>query len=604
MSYGNPTPDAERLRFRIQDYPKNTSSYPHSRESASIFALTADLMWSAPAWQPQGDTLTLDTLHAPRTVSNYGYYFAVLETQTNPQGQTYASRVRVDVLIDSISHSEQMIPYQKSMGIQSLLFSSTDGLTFHLDSLTPNLGSLKYNWNNPTQNGFCAAGGLGQGDYFSPTQATLTLNPASEQADLSVNFNGAIIYDYYNENIPDHPYACRLISNQTGSGAVNLNMTFHVDFEKETPTPTPTPTVPPQCDMGNAPKAVPDDLKPLLDGLKNIPEGKPVPAKQAQNILQQLKTLQQQLNQSGVATQNFQIQGEKARSNQDKQQAKIIKEIAKLESKLENLQMQTLSDFQVFDQNYQSVVSLIQQYYDYELLRYDGNLHPNSLARYKTTLDRIAYARDYFSWSGNTYDLLYAGFIQTLEFQVYRMLVQDILEQELPLTGAQDEPNYEFYSSALNEIQTGEDLLKYLGKQLSKHTQNLELTQAHAQTNYDVFLGILPYETSRSAQPEAEDGDDSALPFSTQSSIRSPHLMPREMNLPLGDFRILRNPALVEYEGGGPGIPAGFTFGGGSVSWRWWGRIFECPGRCSNDIFTRIWQTTQRFLRHRFWPQM
>ncbi|MGE3727458.1 MAG: hypothetical protein AB7I41_18000 [Candidatus Sericytochromatia bacterium] len=559
------------------------------------------------SWPQLGDGPTNTSIDKD-SAQNLEYGFKVLEWGQNTSGQKIASLVQMGFYFAAgyggTSGLERyfLLPYS--------YFSSTDGVNYTLANPyggTVNLVSFGFRYVTSTDSSTCAYqyGATPRAFMSSPS---LKLDPLAETITLSTGASTSGPVEGSDwiviPNSDPVQYYCANIGT-TGQLSTSMRIVMQVPFLEDgpqpTPTATPTPPGPPQCEMGNGPKAVPDDLKPLLNGLKNIPAGKPVPAKQAQDLLQQLKTLQQALNQTGSAH-NFQIQAEKGSSSHGQQQVQTSQKIEKLQAELERLQTQTLSKFEAFDQNYQSVLSLIQQYYDYELLRYDGVLHPNSLARYKTSLDRIAYARDYFSWSGNTYDLLYAGFVQTLEFQLYRMLVQDVLERELPLTGAQDEQNYEFYSSDLKALQSAEDLLKYLDQQLSQHTQNLELTQAHAQKNYDVFLGILPYDTSRLGQSDAEDWEQehSALSFSTHSFMRSPHLMPMGIVSPLGDFRIQYAqggaPDVIEVQGA-PGIHLVWGVGLSPLAL---GADFRVPRPVLLRHFYSVWANNSKIFTIRF----
>lgn len=84
--------------------------------------------------------------------------------------------------------------YQRATAIQQLFLRSSNGLDFELDTTTAERGSLRYRWNNPIQNGFCAAGGWGQGDFFAPSQASLTLEPHTRSALLQVSYAGDMVY--------------------------------------------------------------------------------------------------------------------------------------------------------------------------------------------------------------------------------------------------------------------------------------------------------------------------------------------------------------------------------------------------------------------------
>jgi hypothetical protein len=55
--------------FKIQDYPLGTSCDPASQ--ACISSLNANMTWSAPAWQPQGGSLTLAIKQDPTASANF-----------------------------------------------------------------------------------------------------------------------------------------------------------------------------------------------------------------------------------------------------------------------------------------------------------------------------------------------------------------------------------------------------------------------------------------------------------------------------------------------------------------------------------------------------
>jgi len=272
--------------FRVQDLPLADGC-----SDGCLTNFNADLKWPAPAWQPQGATITLATFQEPTTApaSFYNYYFNVLETALNAQGIPFATKVRMDVGLHVL---DTQVTNQRSTGVLSLILNSTDGYNFNLDAPGSGNGHMTYNWGKANTTSFCEAGGSGNAIAMPATSAALTLNPTTQVGHLIAQYEGPMIYDYYNTYLPGNPYSCAYIGNQVGPASANLDVSFSVRFApKPTPSPTPnpssTPTPTPTPNGSATPSPIPTLLPPGPD--LNCP---PQISNEVDRLMRELERLQ------------------------------------------------------------------------------------------------------------------------------------------------------------------------------------------------------------------------------------------------------------------------------------------------------------------------
>ena len=264
-SFGNVNAESPLTAgFRIQDYPVASGC-----TTGCVSQLNLSLSWPAPAWQPQGDTFTLANVQDPSYqfphYSFYQYGLNILETGTNAQGQQIATKLLISYFINIHALLNGAYAYQRQTAFTNLVLKSTDGLNFSME--TAPAAFLMYNWNNPVQNGFCAAGGWGQGNNLQVSTVSFTLNPIAQNGQLLISYQGTDGYSYYNEFVGHgDPYSCRLLGDR-GGFFVSLNTIFAVTFVKQDPVSTPTPVSSPSS--SSSPGASPSPSSGLPPSCSN-----------------------------------------------------------------------------------------------------------------------------------------------------------------------------------------------------------------------------------------------------------------------------------------------------------------------------------------------
>lgn len=241
----------------------------------------------------------------------------------------------------------------------------------------------------------------------------------------------------------------------------------------------------PACSPDKAPVMLPDDLNQLLDQLNNLNLADPNSVQQLQQLQNKLQNIQDQLSGLGFSTQSFHTLA----GNNDKKIQNLLEKRTAVLAELANARDAMDEQMAPLDDQLLQLNSLAENEYGYSLLKYEGNLRPRSMARYKSTLDRIEKVFYYLTRvENNTYELLFAGFVTVLEAQIYRMLLDDYTYSTIPATSNQDEQTYAFVFNKIRDAAQPKELISVVARRLQRHHDLLIKKQKKKQNYLEKLL--------------------------------------------------------------------------------------------------------------------